>query len=85
MRAHTSQRQLTRAHISQPRLTRALASHRWPMCADFTAADDFLNDPETRKLLGVGDRLWVSCAMDVYEDMASESHSTGVFEFGVLR
>jgi len=55
------------------------------MCADFTAADDFLNDPETRKLLGVGDRLWVSCAMDVYEDMASESHSTGVFEFGVLR
>lgn len=46
--------------------------------ADFSAADDFLNDPQTRKLLGVGDRLWVSCAMDVYEDMASESqHGSG--------
>jgi len=45
----------------------------WQMCApaDFSAADEFLNDPQTRKLLGVGDRLWVSCAMDVYEDMSS--------------
>eukprot|EP00983_Pelagomonas_calceolata_P108098 1159417-Pelagomonas_calceolata.AAC.8 len=40
------------------------------LLADFSAADEFLNDPETRKMLGVGDRLWVSCAMDVYEDMS---------------
>ncbi|KAF5836700.1 Alpha/Beta hydrolase protein [Dunaliella salina] len=42
------------------------------LCYDFSAADEFLNDPQTRKMLGVGDRLWVSCAMDVYEDMSSD-------------
>ena len=45
---------------------------RAPPRADFSAADEFLNSPATRKALGVGDREWVSCNMDVYMDMAGD-------------
>ena len=40
--------------------------------ADFTAADRFLNSPEVRKALGVGQRQWVSCAPDVYFNFAGD-------------
>ncbi|KAG2492349.1 hypothetical protein HYH03_009297 [Edaphochlamys debaryana] len=35
------------------------------LCYDMSAADDFLNQPEVRKELGVGNREWSECNMDV--------------------
>jgi len=42
------------------------------LCYDFTDADKFLNMASTRKALGVGDREWVGCNMDVYADMIGD-------------
>lgn len=42
------------------------------LCYDFSNADKFLNLPSVRTSLGVGDRAWQGCAMDVYEDMSGD-------------
>jgi hypothetical protein len=36
-----------------------------PLCYDFSNMEAYLNLPEVRKQLGVGDRAWTSCSMQV--------------------
>lgn len=43
-----------------------------PLCYDFSRMDEYLNLPEVRKALGVGDREWEACNMDVHQDMMSD-------------
>ncbi len=40
-----------------------------PLCYDMSAADEFLNRPDVREALGVGDREWSECNFDVHGDM----------------
>jgi len=42
------------------------------LCYDFSRMEEYLNKPEVRKALGVGDRTWEACSMDVHEDMMSK-------------
>lgn len=39
------------------------------LCYDFSLLDEYLAQPEVRKELGVGDREWAACNMDVNADM----------------
>lgn len=43
-----------------------------PLCYDFSRMEEYLNQPEVRKALGVGDRVWEACSMSVHEDMMSD-------------
>ncbi|PNW82448.1 hypothetical protein CHLRE_06g279400v5 [Chlamydomonas reinhardtii] len=43
-----------------------------PLCYDMSAADDFLNRPEVRKQLGVGNREWSECDMGVNGDFMGD-------------
>ena len=45
------------------------------LCYDFSRLDDYINQPHVRKELGVGDRKWEACNMDVNFDMQGISHS----------
>lgn len=40
-----------------------------PLCYDFSRVANYLNLPETRKRLGVGNRKWESCSDRVHTDM----------------
>eukprot|EP00246_Nothoceros_aenigmaticus_P011021 TRINITY_DN2826_c0_g1_i1.p1 TRINITY_DN2826_c0_g1~~TRINITY_DN2826_c0_g1_i1.p1 ORF type:complete len:520 (+),score=92.07 TRINITY_DN2826_c0_g1_i1:211-1770(+) len=40
-----------------------------PLCYDFSNMDNFLNQPDTREALGVGNRKFVSCSPVVYQAM----------------
>ena len=40
-----------------------------PLCYDFSRLDDYINQPHVRKELGVGDRPWEACNMEVNFDM----------------
>ena len=40
-----------------------------PLCYDFSRLDDYINQPHVRKELGVGDRKWEACNMEVNFDM----------------
>jgi len=44
-----------------------------PLCYDFSRLDDYINQPHVRKELGVGDREWEACNMDVNFDMQGGS------------
>ena len=43
-----------------------------PLCYDFSRLDEYLNMPDVRKALGVGDRLWQACDPGVHEDMMAD-------------
>ncbi|KAL4436655.1 hypothetical protein ABPG75_003794 [Micractinium tetrahymenae] len=44
-----------------------------PLCyREFEILDDFLNQDSVRKELGVGDREWEACNMDVHSDMMAD-------------
>ncbi|GIL92291.1 hypothetical protein Vretimale_18448 [Volvox reticuliferus] len=43
-----------------------------PLCYDMSAADEFLNRPEVREELGVGNRRWQECNMDVNGDFMGD-------------
>lgn len=49
-----------------------------PLCYDFSRLDAYINQPHVRKELGVGDRKWEACNMDVNFDMQ------GVFTLSLL-
>lgn len=40
-----------------------------PLCYDFSRLDDYINQPHVREQLGVGDREWEACNMQVNYDM----------------
>jgi serine carboxypeptidase-like clade 4 len=40
-----------------------------PLCYDFSRLDDYINQPHVREELGVGDREWEACNMEVNFDM----------------
>lgn len=42
------------------------------LCYDFSRMEEYLNRPDVRKALGVGDRAWEACNMDVHADMMSD-------------
>ena len=46
-----------------------------PLCYDFSRMEKYLNLPETRKGLGVGDRAWEACSPQVHEDMMGKRES----------
>lgn len=43
-----------------------------PLCYDFSRMEEYLNLPEVRKKLGVGDRKWEACSMSVHQDMMGD-------------
>lgn len=43
-----------------------------PLCYDFSDADAFLNSRHVRDVLGVGDRRWEECNMDVHSHFMGE-------------
>lgn len=43
-----------------------------PLCYDFSRLDEYINQPHVRKELGVGDRAWEACNMDVNFDMQGD-------------
>lgn len=55
------------------------------LCYDFTLMEEYLNLPEVRKALGVGDRKWESCNMQVHEDMMADwAHSFGTLVYSLF-
>lgn len=43
-----------------------------PLCYDFSRLDAYINQPHVRKELGVGDRKWEACNMEVNLDMQGD-------------
>lgn len=44
-----------------------------PLCYDFSRLERYINQPHVREELGVGDRSWTACDMDVYADMQGQA------------
>ena len=42
------------------------------LCYDFSLMEEYLNQESVRKALGVGDREWQACDMEVHEDMMAD-------------
>ncbi|KAK9803587.1 hypothetical protein WJX72_002534 [[Myrmecia] bisecta] len=43
-----------------------------PLCYDFSRLDEFINQAEVRKSLGVGNRTWEACSPSVHADMMGD-------------